>query len=210
MFQQPRENSAAPLDEMIGALCLFVVHAYKTGINTSFGDDKDAVEVDLHCLDGRHGGEVFPGALLFQGALIGALKGAAGGDPVLGRLGQGQAKPKQNPPYVLLPFTGQDAAVAGPYWQAHTARKMQQPAAPAAPQAPVQQQYQTPAPVAAAPTYPAAASPAAASAPVAPPAPASAPAAPAPGGVVTADVFITYPPEVQALLRAQGLAPAGV
>lgn len=190
MFQQPREGSKAPVSEMVGSLALFIVKAYKTGIDTSFGPDKDAVECDVHCLDGTHGGEVFEDSLLFQGALIGALKGAIGGEPVLGRIGQGIAKGANNPPYILLPFTDADAAIAGPYWARIQAA-----------------QFQAPAPAAAAPPAP---QPAAPAAPV--PAAAPAPAAPAPAanGQLSAAGFRALPDEVQAMLRASGQVPAGV
>lgn len=190
MFQQPRESSSAPVSEMIGSLCLFAVKEYRTGITTSFGEDKDAVAVDVHCLDGTHGGEVFTDSLLFQGGLIGSLKGAAGGEPVLARIGQAPAKPGRNPAYILLPFTDADAAIAGPYWASVQAAQFQAPAAaPPVPQA-------------------AAAPPVTAPAPV----PAAAPAAPAPAanGQLSAAGFYALPPEVQAMLRASGQVPAGV
>lgn len=133
-FQQPSQaGDKVPMAELTGALVLIRVTGHRTGIATSFGE-KDAIECDVHVLDGKHGGEVFDNALLFQGALIGALKPAAGGDPVLARVGVGTAKAGQNAPYILLPFTDADAAVAGPYWASVQAKGFQAPATvPAAP-----------------------------------------------------------------------------
>jgi hypothetical protein len=165
------------MQELIGALVLIKVTDYRTGLPTVHGE-KDAVACDVHVLDGRHGGEVFDNALLFQGALIGSLKPAVGGQPVLARVGQGVAKPGQNAPFVLNPFTEQDAAIAGPYWAAYQAKQFQAPAAAPAP--------------------------APAAAPAAPPAPA--PAAPANG--MTAAAFSALPPAVQELLRQSGQVPA--
>jgi len=160
------------------------VREYKTDITTTFGE-KDAVACDVHVLDGPKANEVYDNALLFQGALVGSLKFAAGGDPVLGRIGVGVAKPNQNAPWILIPFTDADAVLATAY-VARMPKPFQAPAAaPAVP---------TPAaapPVAAVPS-PAAASPAAAS-----------PAAPAP-----AVNWAALPAEVQELLRQSGQMPA--
>lgn len=184
MFQQPRDSGdKAPIAEMVGSLVLIVVREYRTGIITTLKPGgTDAVACDVHCLDGQHGGEVFTDALLFQGALVGSLKGAAGGEPVLGRIAQGIAKPSQNPPYILQPFTDADAAIAGPYWARVQSQQFQAPA-PAAP--PVQQQ----APAAAAYVPPAA--------PVAPPA--AAPAIELPGGMLL-DAYLNLQPEVQRVI----------
>lgn len=189
MFQQPSEGGdKIPMDELVGSLVLFQVREYRTGIVTSFGE-KDAVAVDAHVLDGKQAGTVYDNGLLFQGGLIGALKGAAGGEPVLARIGVGVAKPGQHAPYILIPFTDADVAVATPYWQAWQAKQFQQ-AAPAGP---------TPAaaapPHAAATPSPAAASPATANG-----------AATLPNGM-TAEAFAALPAEVQALL-AQSMATA--
>ena len=116
MFQQPSQGDKVNISEIVGSLVLIWVRDIREGIMTAYGE-KEAAAVDLHCLDGPKGGEKFENALIFQGALIGSLRGAAGGDPVLARIGQGTAKPGQNPPYVLLPYTDADAAVATGYIQ---------------------------------------------------------------------------------------------
>ena len=94
MFQQPSAagGDKVPVPELVGSLVLIYVREYRTGIVTSFGE-KDAIACDVHVLDGPKGGEVFDNALLFQGALIGSLRAAVSGDPVLARIGQGVAKP---------------------------------------------------------------------------------------------------------------------
>jgi hypothetical protein len=130
-FQQPAQGGdrLPDLHELIGSLILVKVIEYRPGILTQSYGEKDAVACDVHVLDGKHGGEVFGNTLLFQGALIGSLKPAVGGQPVLARLGQGVAKPGQNAPWILNPFTEQDAAIAGPYWTAYQAKQFQAPAA---------------------------------------------------------------------------------
>ena len=187
MFQQPSQGGdKVPFAEMIGALALIVVREHRAGITTTFGE-KDAVAADVHVIDGQHGGEVFDNALIFQGALIGALKSAAGGDPVLARIGQGTAKPGQNPPFILTPFTEADVPAATAYWTAWQARQFQAPAQQAA----------------APPVPPAAAAPVAAAV-----IPSPAAASPATGnGAMTAEQFAALPIEVQELLRQSGQAP---
>lgn len=176
-FQQPAQGGdKVPMAELVGSLALFNVTEHRTGIATVHGE-KDAIACDVHVLDGAHGGEVFDNALLFPGALIGALKHAVGGGPVLGRVVLGTATAGQNPPYVLLPFTAQDAAVAGPYWAGVQAKGFQAPAAA------------VPTPAAAAPPAAATPSPAAAS---------PATASPAPAGTVD---LSSLPKNVQELIR---------
>lgn len=114
MFSQPSQGDKFNVSEHIGSLCLFFVHDVRQDINTGYGS-KEAVACDVHVLDGPGAGEIAQDTLLFQGALIGSLRSAAGGDPVLGRIGQGLAKPGQNAPYILSEYTAQDAALAEKY-----------------------------------------------------------------------------------------------
>jgi hypothetical protein len=196
MFQQPSAGGdKVPVAELVGALVLIQVREHRTGIITSFGE-KDAVACDVHVLDGPKAGQVFDNALLFQGALIGALKPAAGGEPVLARIGLGTAKPGQSAPFILLPFTDADVAVAMPYWQRVQAQQFQAPAAPAAANPPAAAAPPAGPPAAATPS-PAAASPATAN-----PAPVmSVPAAIALPPGMTAEAFAQLPAEVQELIR---------
>lgn len=177
-FQQPSAGGdKVPVAELVGSLVLIYVRDYRQGITTVHGE-KDAVACDVHVLDGPKGGEIFDNALLFQAALIGSLKPASGGDPVLARVGVGIGKPGQNPPFVLNPFTDADAQVAMGYIQ-----RMPKPFQPAA----------------AAPAAPAAASAATAPAAANPAPPAAAPAG-LPNGM-TAAAFAALPLEVQELIR---------
>jgi hypothetical protein len=114
VFQQPSQGDRFTVSEHTGALCLFFVHDIRQSIPTSFGD-KEAVACNIHVLEGTDAGEIFQDCLIFQGGLIGSLRRAAGGDPVLGRIAQGIAKPGQNAPYILSEFTDADAAKAEAY-----------------------------------------------------------------------------------------------
>lgn len=191
MFQQPSQGGdKVPVAELTGNLVLILVREHRTGITTVHGE-KDAVACDVHVLDGPQAGTVYDNALLFQGALIGALKPAVGGEPVLARIVQGTAKPGQNPPFILSPFTDQDVAIATPYWQQVQARQFQPPA--------TQQAQQAGPANGAAPAAAATPSPAASSA--------SANGAPAglPNGM-TPEAFAQLPPEVQELIRQSAAA----
>jgi len=180
MFQQPAAGGdKVPVAELVNCLVLIYAREYRTGITTAFGE-KDAVACDVHVLDGPKSGEIFDNALLFQGALIGSLKSAVGGDPVLARIGVGIGKPGQNAPFVLNPFTDADAAAATAYI-ARTAKPFQPPAATSPAAGP------TPAAPAAATGSPAAATPATAN-----------------GATVD---YSTLPQEVQELLKQSGAMP---
>lgn len=181
MFQQPSQGDQVKMSELIGSLILVYVREVRENVPTSFGPS-DAVAADVHVLDGPQAGESYENTLIFQKALIGSLRGAAGGDPVLGRVGQGTAKPGQSPPYILQPYTPADAAVATAWMTAHAAG------------------FQAPA----------AASGQAANPPVAA-APAAASPSPVAASPVTASPAVDYtalPPEVQELLRQSGAMPA--
>jgi hypothetical protein len=178
MFQQPPQGDQVKVAELTGSLVLIWAKEYRKDVPTSFGPS-DAIAADVHVLDGLKGGETFENTLLFQRALIGSLQAAIGGDPVLGRIGQGVAKPGQSAPYILQPFTDADAALATHY--------IQQLGKP----------FQAPAGQPASPNPPAAAAAASPS-----PAASSATASP-----VTVDIS-TLPKEVQELLRQTGAVPA--
>jgi hypothetical protein len=173
MFQQPSQGDRVDFKDLLGCLVLIWAREVRENITTPFGE-KDAIAADIHVLDGAKGGEKFENTLIFGGALIGSLRAAVGGEPVLGRVSQGMSKPGQNAPWILSPFTDADAAVATGYIQ-----RMAKPFQAAA----------TANPPAAAGTSPAAATPSQAA------------AGPATGNTVD---ISTLPPEVQELLRQQG------
>ena len=117
MFNQPSAGGdRVDIKELVGSLVLVWVREVRENVPTPYGES-DAVACDIHVLDGAKGGEKFENTLLFQRALIGSLRSFAGGEPVLGRVGTGIAKPGQSAPYILNDFTDQDAAVATGYIQ---------------------------------------------------------------------------------------------
>ena len=108
-FNNPGSATGIKWDEHQGRLLLFTVKTLETGINTSFGS-KDAIRADLEVLDGPEP-ERFIDILVFPQVLQGQLRSSIGGR-VLGRLGTGNAKPGQKPPWRLSEATDEDKAIA--------------------------------------------------------------------------------------------------
>jgi hypothetical protein len=178
MFQQPSQGDQVKVAELVGCLVLIWARDFREDITTTFGPS-DAVACDIHVLDGAKGGEKFENTLVFQRVLIGSLKPAIGGDPVLARIGQGIAKPGQSAPYMLNPYTQTDAAIATGYIQ-----RMPKPFQAAGNGGPTT------------------------TAPGATPAPAPTAAAPSAPAAAPAVDYSALPPEVQELLRQSGAMPA--
>lgn len=95
-----------------GRLLLFTVGDTDT-VNTSFGE-KEAVRADVAVLDGTEAGTTYTDTLVFPKLLVSQLKSRAG-QKVLGRLGQGQAKPGQKPPWILAEATPADKQIGVAY-----------------------------------------------------------------------------------------------
>lgn len=122
-------GSGIDFKELNGALLLIEVISIETGIQTSFGSN-DAVRADVHVLDGPKAGERFLDTLIFPKVLQGQLKRSVG-QKVLGRLGQGQAKPGQSPPWLLAEATPQDQQVGVQYLNSQLAQPQQPQQTPA-------------------------------------------------------------------------------
>ena len=139
MFQQPSQGDQVKISELLGSLVLIYPRELREQIVTSAGVS-DAISGDLHVLDGPKAGTSYENTLIFGKALVGPLRNAIGGDPVLGRIGQGVAAPGKNAAWVLQPYTDADAQLATawinsrPKFQA-AANPTAAPAAAAAPSA---------------------------------------------------------------------------
>lgn len=130
-FNQPRTTGdGINLKDYVGRLILAYPKEIREGVSTSFGP-KDPLLADIVILDGPEAGKEYTDTLIFQGFLIGQLKGYIGDpNPALGRIGYGQGKPGQQPPYMLADFTDADAATATAYLQRNP-RGINRPAAAA-------------------------------------------------------------------------------
>lgn len=117
-FAAPSNGDSLPLDELKGALLIIMPTEQIEGIKTTFGD-ANAVKADVHVVDGSLGGTSFIDTLIFPKILQSNVRREIGtGKPVLGRLGKGQAKPKQSPPWILEAPTDDDIKLASPVWEA--------------------------------------------------------------------------------------------
>lgn len=117
-------------EDLNGRLLLIEPTAVKTEIKTSYGE-ADAVVADVAILDGDAKGDTYPEALVFPKVLQGQLKSKLG-EKVLGRLGQGQAKPGQSAPWLLEEATAEDYEVGVRYLDYRAKNEIAKPE-PAAP-----------------------------------------------------------------------------
>lgn len=89
-----------------GKLLIVEPTSVESGIQTSYGE-ADAVKADVHVVTGPGESEDYPEALVFPKLLASQLRSQIG-KKVVGRLGQGQAKPGQSAPWVLEAATEDD------------------------------------------------------------------------------------------------------
>ncbi len=113
----------------LGALLLITVHGQEFGVQTVHGP-ADPIRCDIAVIDGPGAGEVNEDTLVFPKVLIGQLKRSIGGK-VIGRLGQGAAKPGQSPPWMLTAASAEDETKAVE-WETGAAKAAYSPPAPAA------------------------------------------------------------------------------
>jgi hypothetical protein len=106
-----------------GHLMLFFPSQYDQNIPTVNGT-ADAVTTRIVDLDT---GQVLDDAKVWGKAMVPQLKGAIPDGMVLGRLGQGQSKGGNNPPWILHPHTEQDVARAEQWLAANPRNQFGQP-----------------------------------------------------------------------------------
>jgi len=114
-FAAPATASGIKWEDYKGRLLMFDVKAQEVGMTTAFGN-ADPIRADIVVLDGTDAGETISDTLIFPRVLISQLKPNVG-RKVLGRLGQGTAKPGQSAPWTLADATDEDKAVARAYVQ---------------------------------------------------------------------------------------------
>jgi hypothetical protein len=117
-FNDPSSSDLLPLDDLLGKLLLFTVYEETDPINTVHGP-QTAVRADVAVLDGPKAGDKYEDALIFPRVLKSQLRRSAGGMMVLGRLGQGNKKPGQNPPWTLNAATDADKVLAQQFVDQH-------------------------------------------------------------------------------------------
>ena len=119
----PTSGDKIDLRAVNGSLLYITVKGVQRDIVTDFGTT-DAVSCDVAILDGEQKGTVLEDTLIFPKVLQSQLAQSAGSaDPVVvGRLGQGLAKPGKSAPWVLNTPTEADLAIATKY-EAYAATK---------------------------------------------------------------------------------------
>lgn len=110
-FSQPSApGSGIKWDDHKGALLLIEPLSHEQGVKTSYGD-ADAVEANVHVIEGTGAGISYASTLIFPKLLVSQTKGSIG-QKILGRLGQGVAKPGQSAPWLLEESSADDIAKA--------------------------------------------------------------------------------------------------
>jgi hypothetical protein len=114
-FENPGTTTAINLEELKGRLLLIKPSRVEVGVSTVLGN-KDATVADVHVLDGQDPGQLLGEAFIWPKVLQAQLRSTVStGRYCLGRLGQGNAKPGQNPPWKLADPTEDDREVARKY-----------------------------------------------------------------------------------------------
>jgi len=118
-FNDPRQSTGIEWASLKGSLLLIKPHEQVHGIKTAYGES-DAMRADVIVLDGDETDTVYADTLIFPKLLQSAVRPFIGG-MVLGRLGQGQKKPGQSPPWTLSAATEDDKKVGRAYLDKNTA-----------------------------------------------------------------------------------------
>jgi hypothetical protein len=109
-FAAPAAASGINWNDLNGALLIIEPVEVVTDINTVHGVT-DAVKATVSVIDGPKADQVYEDTLVFPRALRAQLSSRIG-QKVLGRLGQGTAKPGQTAPWMLQTGTPADEQTA--------------------------------------------------------------------------------------------------
>lgn len=109
-FATPSASEGIKWSDLNGSLVLIEVLGTEAGIQTVHGST-DAVRANISVLDGGLSGDRYDDALIFPRVLQGQVRSKVG-QLVLGRVGQGVAKPGQTAPWKLAEATPSDVSKA--------------------------------------------------------------------------------------------------
>lgn len=121
-FASPASATGIEWATLNGALLVIQVEEVVHGINTSFGTT-DAVRATVTPIDGPTAGAAYTDTLIFPKVLQAQLAPNVG-KTVLGRLGQGQQKPGQSPPWTLTEASPADQQAAAAFLAAQAAGRL--------------------------------------------------------------------------------------
>lgn len=128
MFASPASASSMDLKTLLGSLLLIEPLEHEEGIQTVHGTSS-AIRANVYALDGDEKDSAYEDVLIFPKVLQGQLRPRLG-QKVLGRLGQGLARPGQSAPWTLNEATDQDKQVATTFLNQRTSNQTATPAAP--------------------------------------------------------------------------------
>lgn len=111
-----------------GSLLIVEPLSVEQGVQTVHGP-ADPVRANVYVLTGPDTADEYADTLVFPKVLAGQLKGQIG-KKVVGRLGQGTAKPGQSAPWVLDPATPEDIEKAKSFLEKQTGPAVTSAAAP--------------------------------------------------------------------------------
>lgn len=112
-FGKPSSSAGIEWKNLLGKLVIVKVHEVIASMKTVHGDGS-AVRADVIVLDGDDAGKEYNDTLIFPKVLQSQVKSQVGG-MVLGRVGQGVAKPSQSAPWTFNEATEADAVIARAY-----------------------------------------------------------------------------------------------
>jgi hypothetical protein len=136
-FAAPAAGDRIQWADVLGHLVVVDVESLERDVETPRGP-KDAIRAVVHDVDAQ---TTYEDTLVFPKVLVSSLKPRVG-QKVLGRIGQGVAKPGENPPWIIEDASADPAAAkkATDYLAAYAAGQFAAPeqpaAAPTAPAAP--------------------------------------------------------------------------
>lgn len=106
----PPPSGGVDWEGLKGKLLVIEPLSVEAGIKTSFGE-KTAVRANVHVITAPGESEDYDDTLIFPTLLVSQTKNAIN-QKVVGRLGQGSAKPGQKPPWLLEEATADDLTKA--------------------------------------------------------------------------------------------------
>jgi hypothetical protein len=111
-------GSGIEYESFLGKLFVIEPLEVEKGISTVHGE-KDAVRANVYVLLGKDRQEEFEDTLIFPKVLQSQTRRQIG-SIVVGRLGQGEAKRGQKPPWILAEPTAGDLKKAADFWSARS------------------------------------------------------------------------------------------
>jgi len=105
-FASPASSTGIEWSSLNGCLLIIEPTEVVKDIPTNFGVT-NAVRATVSVIDGPTAGQAYTDTLVFPKVLQAQITSRLG-EKVLGRLGQGQAKPGQSAPWMLNPATPED------------------------------------------------------------------------------------------------------